>query len=36
MDAEGVHFAAQLKSAECREAIAAFYEKRAPDFSRAA
>nr|WP_295663983.1 enoyl-CoA hydratase [Polymorphobacter sp.] len=36
MDAEGVHFAAQLKSAECREAITAFYEKRAPDFSRAA
>lgn len=36
MDAEGVHFAAQLKSAECREAIAAFYEKRNPDFSRAA
>ncbi len=36
MDTEGVHFAAQLKSAECREAIAAFYEKRAPDFSRAA
>ena len=36
MDLEGVHFAAQLKSAECREAIAAFFEKRAPDFSRAA
>ncbi|MGI4879965.1 MAG: enoyl-CoA hydratase [Janthinobacterium lividum] len=36
MDAEGVHFAAQLQSAECREAITAFYEKRAPDFSRAA
>jgi len=36
MDAEGVHFAAQLKSAECREAITAFYEKRKPDFSRAA
>ena len=36
MDAEGVHFAAQLKSAECREAIAAFFEKRPPDFSRAA
>lgn len=36
MDEEGVHFAAQLKSAECREAIAAFYDKRAPDFSRAA
>lgn len=36
MDAEGVHFAAQLKSAECKEAIGAFYEKRAPNFSRAA
>ena len=36
MDAEGVHFSAQLKSAECKEAIAAFYEKRAPDFSQAA
>ena len=36
MDAEGVHFAAQLKSAECKEAITAFYEKRAPDFSKAA
>lgn len=36
MDAESEHFAAQLKSAECREAITAFYEKRAPDFSRAA
>ena len=36
MDAEDVHFAGQLKSAECREAIAAFFEKRKPDFSRAA
>lgn len=36
MDAEGAHFGAQLKSAECKEAITAFYEKRAPDFSRAA
>ena len=36
MDREGVHFAAQLKSAECREAITAFFEKRKPDFSRAA
>ena len=36
MDAEGDHFAAQLMSAECREAITAFYEKRAPDFSRVA
>ena len=30
MAAEGVHFAAQLKSAEAREAFAAFAEKRAP------
>lgn len=36
MDEEGRHFEAQLKSAECREAITAFFEKRAPDFSRAA
>jgi enoyl-CoA hydratase/carnithine racemase len=34
MDIEGTHFAAQLKSAEAREAFAAFAEKRAPDFSR--
>jgi enoyl-CoA hydratase/carnithine racemase len=34
MQAEGVHFAAQLKSAEAKEAFAAFAEKRAPDFSR--
>ena len=33
MDAEGTHFAAQLKSAEVREAISAFFEKRAPQFS---
>ena len=36
MAIEGTHFAAQLKSAEAREAFAAFAEKRAPDFSRAA
>jgi enoyl-CoA hydratase/carnithine racemase len=34
MEVEGTHFAAQLKSAEAREAFAAFAEKRAPDFSR--
>ena len=34
MDIEGVHFAAQLKSAEAKEAFAAFAEKRAPDFSK--
>jgi|SRR4051812_2830783 len=34
MQVEGVHFAAQLKSAEAREAFAAFAAKRAPDFSR--
>ena len=34
MDLEGVHFATQLKSAEAKEAFAAFAEKRAPDFSR--
>jgi enoyl-CoA hydratase/carnithine racemase len=33
MAAEGVHFAAQLKSAEAREAFAAFAEKRAPNFA---
>jgi enoyl-CoA hydratase/carnithine racemase len=32
MDVEGRHFAAQLASAEAREAFAAFAEKRAPDF----
>jgi enoyl-CoA hydratase/carnithine racemase len=31
---EGAHFAAQLRSAEVKEAIAAFFEKRAPDFSK--
>jgi enoyl-CoA hydratase/carnithine racemase len=36
MDEEGVHFAAQLKSAEAKEAFAAFAEKRAPDFSKVA
>jgi enoyl-CoA hydratase/carnithine racemase len=36
MQAEGGHFAAQLKSAEAKEAFAAFREKRAPDFSRVA
>lgn len=34
MAEEGVHFSAQLKSAEAREAFAAFNEKRAPDFSK--
>ena len=34
MAIEGAHFAAQLKSAEAKEAFAAFAEKRAPDFSR--
>ena len=34
MEIEGTHFAAQLKSAEAREAFAAFAEKRPPDFSR--
>ena len=34
MDLEGTHFATQLKSAEAKEAFAAFAEKRAPDFSR--
>ena len=32
MELEGTHFATQLKSAEAREAFAAFAEKRAPDF----
>ncbi len=34
MEVEGGHFVAQLKSAEAREAFAAFAEKRKPDFSR--
>jgi enoyl-CoA hydratase/carnithine racemase len=34
MELEGTHFATQLKSAEAKEAFAAFAEKRAPDFSR--
>jgi enoyl-CoA hydratase/carnithine racemase len=34
MELEGTHFAAQLKSAEAREAFAAFADKRAPDFSK--
>ena len=33
MELEGGHFAAQLRSAEAKEAFAAFAEKRAPDFS---
>jgi enoyl-CoA hydratase/carnithine racemase len=36
MEAEGKVFAAQLKSAEAKEAFAAFAEKRAPDFSKVA
>jgi enoyl-CoA hydratase/carnithine racemase len=36
MRAESAQFAVQLKSAELREAIKAFTEKRAPDFDRAA
>ena len=34
MDEEARHFEAQLKSAECKEAITAFFEKRTPDFTR--
>jgi len=34
MEEEGVHFAAQLKSADAKEAFAAFAEKRAPVFAR--
>jgi enoyl-CoA hydratase/carnithine racemase len=34
MDAEGAQFLAQLKSPEFREAVTAFAEKRAPDFSK--
>lgn len=33
MAAEGVHFRSQLKSAEAREAMNAFFEKRPPKFS---
>ncbi len=36
MQREFGHFSAQLKSPEAREAFAAFAEKRAPDFSKAA
>ena len=36
MDIEGAQFAAQLESAEVREAIGAFFAKRPPDFSQAA
>ena len=36
MATEGAQFGAQLRSAEVREAIAAFFAKRAPDFSQAA
>jgi len=33
---EGVHFGSQLKTAEAKEAFAAFREKRAPDFTKVA
>ena len=36
MDEEGRHFGSQLKSAEAKEAFAAFAEKRTPDFSKVA
>ncbi len=36
MEEEGQHFISQLKSAEAKEAFAAFAEKRAPDFSTVA
>jgi enoyl-CoA hydratase/carnithine racemase len=35
MAEEGAAFASQLKSAELKEAVAAFFEKRAPDFHKA-
>ncbi|MDX9997643.1 MAG: enoyl-CoA hydratase-related protein [Phenylobacterium sp.] len=34
IEEEGRHFSAQLKTAEAREAFAAFREKRAPDFGK--
>lgn len=34
MQAEGVHFAARLQSAEAREAFRAFAERRPPDFAK--
>lgn len=34
MEEEGRHFTAQLQSAELKEAVAAFFEKRAPEFGR--
>jgi enoyl-CoA hydratase/carnithine racemase len=36
MDEEGALFAAALRSAEAREVMTAFMEKRKPDFSRIA
>jgi len=36
MAEEGVHFVAQLKTAEAKEAFMAFAEKRAPDFGKVA
>jgi enoyl-CoA hydratase/carnithine racemase len=35
MDVESRHFGERLASAEAREALTAFFEKRAPDFTRA-